>query len=90
MQLFATAMWRSLLWYGSAAICAGVKLGVSEMLALQWRKRLTHAAHSRYCQGSQVYRLMRNGAVDNPDQRVAQVRHFQDSLTTCYLILSIG
>ncbi|GAQ88416.1 ABC transporter D family member 4 [Klebsormidium nitens] len=72
VKLFASAMWRSLLWYSSAALCAGVKLGVSEMLALQWRKRLTLAAHSRYCRDSNVFHLMKEGAVDNPDQRVAQ------------------
>ena len=44
------------------------------MLALQWRKRLTLTAHARYCRDSNVFHLMKEGTVDNPDQRVTQVR----------------
>ena len=56
------------------------------MLALQWRKRLTLAAHSRYCRDSNVFYLMKEGAEDNPDQRVAQVGSDGLSILVVYLM----
>jgi len=57
-------------------------------LALEWREGMTRSFLRRYMRDRSFYRLAADGAVDNPDQRIASdVRSFTDSCLSLSLTL---
>ncbi|GBG69418.1 hypothetical protein CBR_g4112 [Chara braunii] len=63
----------SLLWYTIESACSALQLAVTEYLCLQWRRRLTQAAHEGYFQGQNILVLAR--------QQRCRVSSFQLDIT---------
>jgi len=75
---------------GIAAIAilgAVYRLYLTQMLTIRWRRWLTEQHFAKWLSHKNYYQLEKNGATDNPDQRLSQDL---DQFTTSTLSLALG
>ncbi|KAL3685457.1 hypothetical protein R1sor_003479 [Riccia sorocarpa] len=81
VKLFATTIGQCLFWYGGDSLCSAAQLWTAEYLAIGWREKLTHAAHSSYCSRPSLSALSQGHSLDNPDERLTnEVSNFCQTL----------
>ena len=87
----AEFIWQALLYIGvfaASTIVAVVSRFIEENLGLLWREFITRRAITNYLAQGTYYRLDTSGALENPDQRIADdVRAF--TVTTLSFVLML-
>ncbi len=68
-------------WHSIRLYCASLVVAVTvysfyyfvrDQLSLHWRRWLTHRILGRYFEHRAFYRILRDAAIDNPDQRISE------------------
>jgi putative ATP-binding cassette transporter len=74
--------------FGVSTVAAVTSRFIEETLGLLWRKRMTQRLLSRYLDGRAYYRLHEAGAVQNPDQRIAEDVHTFTTTTLSFALMT--